>query len=142
MSFQKIHAVGRIGRDAELKFTAAGKPVTRFSLAVDVGWGEQKETQWWSVSIFGARAEKLVMMLPKGKQVLVVGVAKPRLFDGTDGTTKLSLDILAEDVVLLGGRGDNSQTDSQAQPEQTNKQQTPHQRLFSQEHNDNDDIPF
>lgn len=59
-----------IGRDAELK-NANGKPFLSVSVAYDVGYGQNKKTQWLSLTMWGAQAEKSAQYLTKGKQIVV-----------------------------------------------------------------------
>ena len=61
---------GRIGRDAELRFTAAGDAVCSVPVAVDYGRKGQdgkKPTQWYEVTLWGKQAEGLAEYLTKGK---------------------------------------------------------------------------
>ena len=113
MSWHKHIIVGRLGRDAELRFTPQGKAVANFSLASDTGWGEYKTTMWTRVSVWGNQAESLTPYLVKGKQVLVSGEMQvdpetggPRVWTGSDGVTKASFEMTAREIRLLGGKGD------------------------------------
>jgi single-strand DNA-binding protein len=63
----------RLGKDAVLRHTQAGKPVVGFSAAFDNGFGDRKQTVWLDCSLWGERGEKLAPMLTKGKLVLVEG---------------------------------------------------------------------
>ena len=51
-----ITIAGRLGRDAELKVIPSGKSVTNFPVAVDIGRGEKKKTEWIDCSLWGERA--------------------------------------------------------------------------------------
>lgn len=61
----------RIGRDAELRTTQSGKSVLSMSVVYDVGYGENKKSQWLNLVMFGAQAEKVVQHFTKGKQIVV-----------------------------------------------------------------------
>ena len=61
----------RIGKDAELKQSQSGKPFLNLSVVYDIGYGENKQSQWMSLVMFGAQAEKLAQHLTKGKQIVV-----------------------------------------------------------------------
>ena len=61
----------RIGRDAELRATQSGKSVLSVSVVYDVGYGENKKSQWLNLVMFGAQAEKVVHHFTKGKQIVV-----------------------------------------------------------------------
>jgi single-strand DNA-binding protein len=60
----------RIGKDAELRI-ANGNSNLNVSVVYDVGWGQNKKSQWLSLAMWGVRAEKVVEHLVKGKQVVV-----------------------------------------------------------------------
>lgn len=61
----------RIGKDAELKQSQGGKSFLSLSVVYDIGYGENKQSQWMSLVMFGAQAEKLAQHLTKGKQIVV-----------------------------------------------------------------------
>lgn len=108
-SVNKVILVGNLGRDAETKFTPAGVSMTRFSVATgrrykDQATGEWKEeTDWSNVVLW--RAENLAPYLTKGKQVYVEGRLQTRSYEDKDGQKKYSTEVVADDVILLGGRG-------------------------------------
>jgi single-strand DNA-binding protein len=109
-SVNKVILIGHLGRDAETKFTPSGAAATRFSVATSRRWqdkqsGEWKEdTNWTNVVLW--RAENLANYLLKGKQVYVEGRLQTRSYDDKDGKKVYATEVIAEDVVLLGGRGD------------------------------------
>jgi len=109
-SVNKVILLGNLGRDAETKFTPAGASVTRFSVATTRRWKDQQtndwkeETNWTNVSLW--RQEKLGAYLTKGKQVYVEGRLQTRSYDDKDGKKVYSTEVVADDVILLGGRGE------------------------------------
>jgi single-strand DNA-binding protein len=74
--------VGRIGKDAVTRFTQAGEAVTGFSLAMDNGFGDKKQTLWFDASGWGKRYEAVAPHLLKGTQVFVVGEMGEREHEG------------------------------------------------------------
>jgi single-strand DNA-binding protein len=117
MAFCKIMLIGNLGRDPEMRYTPAGKPVTQFSVAVSHsrpdgqgGWLDEG-TDWYRVSVFGDRAERVADQLRKGNKVFVEGRFKTREFEGKDGEKRLSLDVISDNVISLerrGGRDDDA----------------------------------
>jgi single-strand DNA-binding protein len=109
-SVNKVILLGNLGRDAETKFTPAGASVTRFSVATTRRWKDQQtndwkeETNWTNVSLW--RQEKLGAYLTKGKQVYVEGRLQTRSYDDKDGKKVYTTEVVADDVILLGGRGE------------------------------------
>jgi len=111
MAFCKIMLIGNLGRDPEMRYTPAGKPVTQFSVAVSHskpdgqgGWVDEG-TDWYRISVFGDRAERAAEQLRKGTKVFVEGRFKTREFEGKDGEKRLSLDVISDNVISLERRG-------------------------------------
>jgi single-strand DNA-binding protein len=108
-SVNKVILVGNLGRDAETKFTPGGSSVTKFSVATTRRWKDQAsgewkdETNWSNVTLW--RAENLAPYLTKGKQVYVEGRLQTRSYEDKDGKKVYATDVVADDVILLGGRG-------------------------------------
>jgi single-strand DNA-binding protein len=111
-SVNKVILVGNLGRDAETKFTASGAAVTRFSVATKRSWKDQQtnewkdETTWTNVTVW--RQENLANYLTKGKQVYIEGRLQTRSYDDKDGKKVYATDVVAEEIILLGGRGDSA----------------------------------
>ena len=61
----------RIGKDAELKQSNSGKSFLSLSVVYDIGYGENKQSQWMSLVMFGQQTEKLAQHLTKGKQIVI-----------------------------------------------------------------------
>ena len=109
-SVNKVLLIGNLGRDAETKFTPAGVSVTRFSVATTRSWKDQQsnewkeETNWTNVVLW--RQENLANYLTKGKQVYVEGRLQTRSYDDKDGKKVYTTEVVADEVILLGGRGE------------------------------------
>src|SRR5579875_3296847 len=109
-SVNKVILVGNLGRDAETKFTPSGVPVTTFSVATSRRWKDQQtsewkeETDWTNVVLW--RQENLANYLTKGKQVYVEGRLQTRSYDDKDGKKVYTTEVVADDVILLSGRGE------------------------------------
>lgn len=109
-SVNKVLLIGNLGRDAETKYTPSGAPVTRFAVATTRRWKDQQteewkeETNWTNVVLW--RQESVANYLTKGKQIYVEGRLQTRSYDDKDGKKVYSTEVVAEEVILLGGRGD------------------------------------
>ena len=112
----KITLVGNLGRDPETRYTPNGRMNVTFTMAVtrrrsDGSGGFQETTNWFRVTGWGRLAETLDKLtqqgaLVKGKQVFVAGTFEAREYQGNDGQTRQSLDVNADEIQLLGSRGD------------------------------------
>jgi single-strand DNA-binding protein len=108
-SVNKVILLGRLGKDAETKFTPAGVAKTTFTMATnwsrkDQQTGEWKEeTDWHNIVLW--RSENLANYLLKGKQVYVEGRISTRSYDDKDGNKRWITEVIADNVILLGGEG-------------------------------------
>lgn len=85
---QPIRMEGHLGRDPELRFTPAGKPVASFSLATYAGHdaGGEKQTEWVEVTVWGDLAELVNRSLKSGSFVKIAGTLKhPRPYKSDKG---------------------------------------------------------
>ena len=105
----KVTIIGHLGRDPEMRFTAAGKPVTTFTVAVSRTWnsgdGERhSETEWFNVVAWGSLAETCKQYLSKGQQVYIDGRLQTRRWDDKEGNKRTSVEISANEMIMLGDR--------------------------------------
>lgn len=106
-SVNKVILVGHLGRDAETKFTPSGAAVTKFSVATNRRWKDQASGEWkeetdWS-NVVLRRSESLGNYLTKGKQIYVEGRLQTRSYEDHEGRKVYATEVIAEDVILLGG---------------------------------------
>jgi len=98
--------VGRLTRDAELKYTASGQAVCKFSIAVNRARknGDQweEEANFFDVVLWGKRGEALNQYLQKGKSVGVDGELRQDRWQ-QDGQNRSKVEIVANNIQLLGG---------------------------------------
>ena len=106
--------VGRLTRDAELKFTTGGQAVCKFPIAVNRrkknGDQWEDEANFFDVVIWGRQGESLSKHLLKGKSVGVEGELRQDRWQ-QDGQSRSKVEIVANNVQLLGG-GQNSESTS------------------------------
>ena len=108
-SVNKVILIGHLGRDAETAYTASQTAVTKFSVATNRRWKDQatgdwkEETDWTRVVLW--RGENVAPYLVKGTQIYVEGRLQTRSYDDKDGKKVWATEVVAEEVILLGGRG-------------------------------------
>jgi single-strand DNA-binding protein len=105
-SVNKAILVGRLGADAETRFTQSGTPVSRVSLAMNRQWTDSdkqvhEETDWMSIVIWNK--ENLATYLTKGTKLYVEGRLQTRSYDDKEGVKRYVTEVVAENLVLLGG---------------------------------------
>ena len=107
-SVNKVILIGRLGKDAESKFTPSGTSVATFSIATswrqkDQQTGEWKEhTDWHNIVLW--RAENVAPYLTKGTQVYIEGRLQTRNYENKEGKKVYVTEVVAEELILLGGR--------------------------------------
>jgi single-strand DNA-binding protein len=113
MSVNKAILVGRLGRDPETRYTSAGQAVCNFTLATDETYrdrsGErQKRTEWHRIVVWGKQAEIAQQYLHKGSLIFVEGRIQTRQWDDREGQKRTSVEIVANNFRMLGGRGEGA----------------------------------
>ncbi|MDH4281388.1 MAG: single-stranded DNA-binding protein [Myxococcales bacterium] len=110
----RVMLIGNLGADPELKYTQNGQAVLRLRLATTESYmnraGErQQRTDWHTVIIWGKRGEALNNILSKGRSICIEGRIQYRQWEDKDSNKRTSTEIVATNVVLLGGgRGRDS----------------------------------
>src|SRR5262245_4339660 len=110
-SVNKVILLGHLGKDAETKFTPSGISKSTFSIATNRRWKDQQsgewkeETDWHNIVLW--RSENLANFLLKGKQVYLEGRLQSRSYEDKDGQKKYITEVVADELILLGGRGDS-----------------------------------
>ena len=101
--------IGRLTRDAEMKYTSGGMAVCKFAIAVNKRrkQGEQwvDEANFFDIVLWGRSGENLNQYLVKGKQVAVEGELHQNRWE-QDGQARSKIEIMANNVQLLGGGQD------------------------------------
>jgi single-strand DNA-binding protein len=109
-SLNKITIIGNVGNEPEMRFTPNGKPVTSFSVATNWVYtspeGERRqETEWFNIVAWNRLAEQCNQFLAKGKLVYAEGRIHTRTWEGQDGQTHKSIEVIANRVIFLDRRG-------------------------------------
>lgn len=156
MDLNKVMIIGRLTRDPDARTTPQGAAVTNFSIATSRVWkddsGNQKEnTEFHNVVAWRRLAEICAQYLTKGRQVYIEGHLQTRSWDDQSGQKKYRTEIVADNMIMLGARGEagspanNTQSAPQAQS-QPMQQEAPQQEMagapVSDEEIKIEDIPF
>jgi single-strand DNA-binding protein len=113
-SVNKVILLGNLGKDPEVKYTPQGTPVAKFSLATnerfkdkDGNW--QDRTEWHNITAWARTAEIAGEYLKKGSKVYIEGSLRTHSWDDKQTNQKKYMtEIVVNDLVLLGGRGEGS----------------------------------
>lgn len=104
----RVNMVGRLTRDAQMKYTGGGMAICEFSLAINnrrkQGDEWVDEANFFDVTVFGRQGEAIQRYLTKGKQVGIDGRLKQdRWQDKESGQNRSKISIIADNIMLLGG---------------------------------------
>jgi single-strand DNA-binding protein len=95
-----ITVSGNVGREPELKYSASGTAVVKFSVADTTGKDDNKKTVWHDVVVFKEQAENVAASVKKGSRVIVTGRLDKSDYTGKDGVKKQRVEIIADDVSI------------------------------------------
>ena len=119
MYLGNLPIIGHLGRDPEMRYTPAGRPVTNFSVAANRqytgGNGETvKETYWFRCTAWDKQAEVCNQYLRKGSKVFIEGrltadksSGGPRIWIKQDGTPQASFELTIITIKFLDGKSDS-----------------------------------
>jgi len=113
-SLNRVQLIGNLGKDPEIKYTPQGTPVAKLAIATNERFkdksGEwQDRTEWHNVVLWQRLAEIAGEYLKKGGKVYIEGRLQTRSWDDKQtGQKKYMTEVVASDMILLGGRGENT----------------------------------
>ena len=114
-SLNRVQLIGNRGKDPEVKYTPQGTPVAKLTIATnerfkDKGGEWQDRTEWHNVVLWQRLAEIAGEYLKKGGKVYIEGRLQTRSWDDkTSGQKKYMTEVVASDLILLGGRGEGGE---------------------------------
>jgi single-strand DNA-binding protein len=113
-SVNKVILLGNLGKDPEVKYTPQGTAVAKFSLATNERFKDKQDqwqdrTEWHNIVCWARLAEIAGEYLKKGRTVYIEGRIRTDSWeDKQSGEKKYRTEIVAQDLVLLGGKGEGS----------------------------------
>ncbi len=116
-SVNKVILIGNLGKDPEVKYTPSGTPVAKFSLATnerykDKGGEWQERTEWHNIVAWQRLAEIVGEYVKKGSKLYIEGRLQTSSWeDKQSGEKKYRTEIVANDLVLLSGRGEGGDSE-------------------------------
>lgn len=121
-SLNKVQLIGNLGKDPELRYTTAGVAVATFTLATNESWKDQdgnlqERTEWHNIVAWRKLAEICGEWLKKGKKVYIEGRIQTRSYDDKNtGAKKYITEIVADNMIMLDGKGGGSEGGSAPPP--------------------------
>jgi len=151
-SVNKVILLGNLGKDPEIKYTAGGTAVAKFTLATNERFKDkegnwQDRTEWHNITCWARLAEIASEYLKKGRSVYIEGSLRTDSWDDKQtGQKRYSTYVNASDLVLIGGR-EGGQGGGGGRPQAaaaTNEfdQSAPSEEAHAGTQITDDDIPF
>ena len=112
MDLNKVILIGRLTADPEVRTTPQGITVASFSVATNRVWKDQQgnqqdRTEFHNVVTWRRLAEICAQYLTKGKQIYLEGHLQTRTWEGKDGKKNYRTEVIADNMIMLGSRGDS-----------------------------------
>jgi single-strand DNA-binding protein len=111
-SINRVVLVGNLTRDPELRHTPSGMAVCSLRVAVNTRRKDSATGEWtekpnyFDVTVWGNQGENCAQYLAKGRQVAIDGRLEWREWEAQDGTKRQAVEIVADTVQFIGGRGE------------------------------------
>jgi single-strand DNA-binding protein len=145
-NINRVVLVGNLTKDPELRHTPSGTAVCKLRLAVNTRQKDQATGEWgdkpnyFDVTVWGNQGESCAQYLSKGRPVGVDGRLDWREWEAQDGAKRQAVEIIAESVQFLGGRGDGEGQSQYIPPSDVSADQSDFVKAGASAADD--DIPF
>ena len=103
---QRLIIIGNLTADPEIRSTQTGKNVCTFTIAVNRKKVSEPQTDFFRINAWNGLADTCARFLSKGKKIAVVGELQARTYEDKQGKTRLSLDVVADEVEFLSPKED------------------------------------
>jgi single-strand DNA-binding protein len=115
----KVHLIGRLGADPEVRYAPSGSAVANFNLATNRSYkdkegGMQEQTDWHRIVAWSRLAEFAKQYLHKGMRVYVEGRLQYREWQDQNGVKRYGTDIVANDIQMLDSPGNRAEMDDES----------------------------
>lgn len=135
MAFNKVVLMGRLTADPTLKETPTGNKLVTFDLAVDRGYGENRDTDFFPCRAWSGAAETIAKHCRKGKELLVSGQLQNSHWEDNKGSKHTTTHVIVTEFSVCGTK-ESSSTTSSTEP------RTSQPKPMMLPMDDDSDIPF
>ncbi len=149
MSINKVILVGNVGKDPEVRYIDNNVPVATITVATSErayktsnGTEIPERTEWHNVVLWRGLAEIAEKYVRKGTQVYIEGKIKTRSWADQTGAKRYSTEIIADNMELLGRRGESAPVSSSSAQAPSSSQTSPAEDPFKNSADSADDLPF
>lgn len=115
MSYNKVFLIGNVGKDPDVRHLESGAVVAQFTLATserykDKSGAVQELTEWHNIVCWRQLAEIAEKYISRGTQIFVEGKIRTRNWTDQSGAKRYTTEIYADNIRLLGRKGDGAQS--------------------------------
>ena len=139
----KIILIGNLTHDPDVRSTQNGVTVCSFNIAVNRRFAQQggeRQTDFFRINAWRQLGETCSRYLSKGRKVAVIGELQARTYEAKDGSTRMSLDVSADEVEFLSPKPQDDSGSGYAPKSGAQRPQP--QDLSGFDDIQSDDIPF
>jgi single-strand DNA-binding protein len=109
----KVMLIGNVGRDPEVRYLDSGVVVAKFPLATSETYTNKNgdrvtNTEWHNIVLWRKLAEVAEKYVKKGHPLFIEGKIRSRSYDDKDGNKRYITEIVADNMQMLGRKGDDS----------------------------------
>ncbi len=100
----KIHLIGNLTRNVDLKYTNNNIAVANYTIAVNTGYGDFQETNFINIISWGKAAEFVSKHFFKGQSIAVTGKLKNKNYKDKNGVNHYSMEVVTEEIEFVGSK--------------------------------------
>ena len=100
----KVHLIGNLTKDPELRYTKQNTPVASYTIAINSRYGEQQQTDFINISSWGKSGEFVSKYFQKGQPIAITGRLKNRNYEDSNGVKHYSMEVVTEDIEFVGSK--------------------------------------
>lgn len=100
----KVHLIGNLVKDVELRYTKQKTPVASYTIAINSRYGEQQETDYINITTWGKSGEFVSKYFKKGQAIALTGRLKNKNYEDNNGVKHYSMEVVTEDVEFVGSK--------------------------------------
>lgn len=101
----KVHLIGNLTKDVELRYTKNNTPVASYTIAVNTGYGELQETNYINITTWGKGGEFVSKYFKKGQSIAITGRLKNKNYEN-NGVKHYGMEVITEDIEFVGYKKD------------------------------------
>jgi len=119
MTTNNVVLIGRMTKEAELKFIGNGTATASFTLAVDRSFKDangDKGTDFINCVVWRKQAEALANYTKKGSKLSVRGRIQVRNYDNSEGKKVYITEVVVEEFTFLDSKSDSSEPKQKKEP--------------------------